>query len=97
MEFCIQNDPDLQGLSVDIGLCFQDRREICCSGISDVDEICAEIGKAQEKILEAKEESKSSRFSKDCVSVRAKGPDLHDLYFYDLPGMFELFRAVYDS
>ncbi|KAK7023329.1 P-loop containing nucleoside triphosphate hydrolase protein [Favolaschia claudopus] len=61
--------------------------------LSDLDKIRDAIAAAQDKILGPSPTdaptpgSRTHTFSENCVSVVARGPNMHDLYFYDIPGV----------
>ncbi|KAJ6562382.1 P-loop containing nucleoside triphosphate hydrolase protein [Mycena capillaripes] len=76
------------------------------SNLSDLNEIRGAIGDAQERILNPSligrstavtQKAGARTFSEDCVCVFAKGPDMHDLYFYDIPGVIHDVRDAQDS
>ncbi|KAJ7478755.1 P-loop containing nucleoside triphosphate hydrolase protein [Mycena galericulata] len=100
MEFRLEHSRDSPCLSVDITLRFaSDEQNVPFrSNLSDLDEIRQAIADAQEHILNptligreaAPSPGVSARtFSEDCVRVFAKGPNMPDLCFYDIPGVIE--------
>ncbi|KAJ6631972.1 P-loop containing nucleoside triphosphate hydrolase protein [Mycena sp. CBHHK59/15] len=107
MEFRLEHSTDSPSLSVDITLRFtSDKDEIPFrANLSDLDEIRLAIADAQECILKpsllgreavATSGDSARTFSEDCVCVFAKGPNMHDLYFYDIPGVIEDVRDAQD-
>ncbi|KAK4184661.1 hypothetical protein QBC35DRAFT_46463 [Podospora australis] len=52
---------------------------------------------AKPDILKRKEESSEAQFSPNTVALEIKGPELADLNFYDLPGVFNTARRQEDS
>lgn len=107
MEFRLKStaDPDL---SVDITLRFADYKEEVPfrRQLSNLEEIRLAIADAQKYILNPSllgieglgVPGQTREFSEDCVCVFAKGPHMHDLFFYDLPGEWrrhtQLFHAL---
>ncbi|KAJ7767691.1 P-loop containing nucleoside triphosphate hydrolase protein [Mycena metata] len=100
MEFRLEHSTDSPSLSVDITLRFaSDEHNVPFrSNLSDLNEIRQAIADAQERILDpsllgratAPTPGVSARtFSEDCVCVFAKGPNMPDLCFYDIPGVIE--------
>ncbi|KAJ7465067.1 P-loop containing nucleoside triphosphate hydrolase protein [Mycena latifolia] len=100
MEFRLEHSTDSPSLSVDITLRFaSDEEDVPFrSNLSDLNEIRRAIADAQERILNpsllgreiaATPRDSARTFSEDCVCVFAKGPNMHDLYFYDIPGVIE--------
>jgi hypothetical protein len=96
MEFRLEHSTG-SPLSVDITLRFASGKADVPfrANLSDLDEICRAIAEAQENILTLNLTSTETTdtlrdgartFSEDCVCVFAKGPNMHDLYFYDIPG-----------
>ncbi|KAK4198731.1 P-loop containing nucleoside triphosphate hydrolase protein [Triangularia verruculosa] len=51
----------------------------------------------QHDLISRKEEASEAQFSPNTVALEIKGPDLADLNFYDLPGVFNTARRVEDS
>ncbi|KAJ7809021.1 P-loop containing nucleoside triphosphate hydrolase protein [Mycena olivaceomarginata] len=101
------NIPQVPPLSVDITLRFASGKADVPfrANLSDLDEICRAIAEAQENILTLNltsiETTDTLRdgartFSEDCVCVFAKGPNMHDLYFYDIPGVIHDVRDGQD-
>ncbi|KAJ7498302.1 P-loop containing nucleoside triphosphate hydrolase protein [Mycena galericulata] len=92
MEFRLEHSTVSQTLSVDITLRFGQSEDIPFrTKLSGLDDIRSAIGEAQESILNpslvGRGTGDSTRtFSEDCVCVVAKGPNMPDLYFYDIPG-----------
>ncbi|KAJ6507010.1 P-loop containing nucleoside triphosphate hydrolase protein [Mycena sanguinolenta] len=79
MEFRLEHSPDSTSLSVQIALRFAGNNEVPFrSNLSELDEIQDAIREAQEQIVKH-----------NCVCVFVKGPNMPDLYFYDLPGVIE--------
>ncbi|KAJ7066228.1 P-loop containing nucleoside triphosphate hydrolase protein [Mycena amicta] len=100
MEFRLEHSTDSPVLSVDITLRFatEEHNIPFRSNLSDLNEIRQAIADAQERILNpsllgratAATTGVSARtFSEDCVCVFAKGPNMPDLCFYDIPGVIE--------
>lgn len=95
MEFRLKSSTDPH-LSVDITLRFAEHKEEVPfrSRLSDLNEIRLAIADAQKHILDPSllgipglgVPGQIRAFSEDCVCVFAKGPNMHDLYFYDIPG-----------
>lgn len=97
MEFRLENSIDSPDLSVDITLRFSEynKEEVPFrSRLSDLDEIRLAIADAQKHILSPSllgikglgVPGQIQEFSEDCVCVFAKGPNMPDLFFYDIPG-----------
>ncbi|KAJ7244653.1 P-loop containing nucleoside triphosphate hydrolase protein [Mycena haematopus] len=100
MEFRLEHGPDDPSLSVDITLRFaSDEHNVPFrSNLSDLNVIRQAIADAQERILNpsllgrtpvATPGGSARTFSEDCVCVFAKGPNMPDLCFYDIPGVIE--------
>ncbi|KAK0744419.1 P-loop containing nucleoside triphosphate hydrolase protein [Apiosordaria backusii] len=51
----------------------------------------------QHELISRKEEASEAQFSPNTVALEIKGPDLADLNFYDLPGVFNTARRLEDS
>jgi hypothetical protein len=108
MEFRLEQSRDSPSLSVDITLRFaSDKDEVAFrNDLSDLNEIRRAIAEAQERILNPSLPGLSGRgttaapgdsartFSEDCVCVFAKGPNMPDLYFYDIPGRSRCFSIA---
>jgi hypothetical protein len=96
MEFRLQHSTDSSILSVDITLRFASGVVPFQSDLSDLNEIRRVIAEAQESILRGTSAIRgvSARtFSEDCVCVFAKGPNMPNLYFYDIPGTNHYFAV----
>ncbi|KAJ7097456.1 P-loop containing nucleoside triphosphate hydrolase protein [Mycena epipterygia] len=97
MEFRLEHSPNSTALSVDITLRFASGKddEPFRSNLSDLNMIHDAIAAAQERVLNRDTETTATpgdsarTFSEDCVCVFAKGPNMYDLYFYDIPGVIE--------
>lgn len=101
MEFRLENSPAASSLSVDITLRFSGHQgEIPFqSALTDLNEIRVAIDEAQQRILQPSllkidglgtQGDRPRGFSENCVCVHAKGSNMPDLYFYDIPGKFRL-------
>ncbi|KAK4643769.1 hypothetical protein QC761_405260 [Podospora bellae-mahoneyi] len=51
----------------------------------------------QHELISRKEEASEAQFSPNTVALEIKGPDLADLNFYDLPGVFNTARRTEDA
>ncbi|KAK4179132.1 P-loop containing nucleoside triphosphate hydrolase protein [Triangularia setosa] len=51
----------------------------------------------QHELISRKEEASEAQFSPNTVALEIKGPDLADLNFYDLPGVFNTARRLEDA
>jgi hypothetical protein len=100
MEFRLEHSTVSASLSVDIALRFGSENVAFRNNLSDLNEIRNAIADAQKLILDPSSLGRGTTvtpgdnartFSEDCVCVFAKGPDMPDLYFYDIPGRKLLF------
>ncbi|KAF8210817.1 P-loop containing nucleoside triphosphate hydrolase protein [Mycena galopus ATCC 62051] len=96
MEFRLEQSAASASLSVDIALRVGTENVPFRNNLSDLNEIRSAIADAQKRILNPNPPVRGTAvipgdsartFSEDCVCVFAKGPDMPDLYFYDIPGV----------
>ncbi|KAJ6494319.1 P-loop containing nucleoside triphosphate hydrolase protein [Mycena sanguinolenta] len=96
MEFRLEQSAASASLLVDIALRFGTENVPFRNNLSDLNEIRNAIADAQKRILNPSPSVRGTAvtpgenprtFSEDCVCVFAKGPDMPDLYFYDIPGV----------